>query len=220
MNTNGVTVTTALVEIADELPFPNATGADDNGNVVFKVAPQFADTFQIGLLGVPASAPAGAQVLVGRRTAPRAAFGIDFAQALPAIATLTSDLGTPRRPKLSWTSAASLAAADGGAVSLTWSAGGQKHGWTLVVPPSATAGTVTAPALPNDASAWAFPDANGAVDGLDAIFAESDALAGYAELRAAAAITLPSVHDPARLSDAVLPQNGSLRATELRPPPN
>jgi len=145
---------------------------------------------------------------------------LDLSSVLPEITASsidTTDAGTPSRPVVSWTSAASLATTDG-IVSVTqWSvaspdAGPTTNGtWTIVSPPTAT--SVVPPSLPAGLGTWTINNTVPLVVAVEASF-----IAGYAQLRATFAALPPT---QSLLSDnhstvvPPLPVDGTLRLTAV-----
>jgi hypothetical protein len=112
-----------------------------------------------------------------------ASIAIDGTQLLPYL-TGRNLVGTgdPTRPKLTWTTAASLAGTDGGLVQTGWFDPSNKryHQWTFSVPPTAT--EVQLPALP-DSLAEYRPTVDVGPRDPDAVFFEADGVAGYNAFR-------------------------------------
>jgi len=164
-------------------------------------------------------------LLIGKRVAPVANIDIDLAGVLPTIDSALLDATDVKRPKIDWTTVAnaSLATTDGGAVTVQWAdLRTENKGWRLVVPP--TAKSVKAPASPASAAAW-LPSAG--VDGgppsslrdPEVTFVESDLLPGYAELRREAGRIILLGSDDGVATAAVLPANGTLKATSFENQP-
>src|SRR5204862_136128 len=102
-------------------------------------------------------------------------------------------------------------------IGLHWTdTGTEDKGWTFIVPPFAK--TVTAPAMPTAADAW-LPRASGGITGAslfdapEVTFIETDLLPGYKELRRDVGRIIPLTYSNGRDARAVLPANGTLKAT-------
>lgn len=211
-----------LSDVSGGLAFPNELGGTIGrlGVAPFDVAPGFADAYQAAVRYNP-TATLGSTILVARRVAPAANVDIDFAGAPPSINGSELDVTDVKRPKIDWTTVgnASLATTDGGSIAIEWSdARIDNHGWTFIVPPNAT--TVKAPSMPASAAAWvprAAGDAGPAsrLSNPDITFIESDLLPGYAELRREVGRIVPLTRLTDRESEAVLPANGTLKATSF-----
>jgi hypothetical protein len=212
-----------LAEIASSVSFRNQDGPNVDSTTLpatFHIATGFADAMQFGIRYTPTSASFASTLVIGKRTAPSTSLAVDFADALPTLTDATLDSTDGVRPTLSWTSASPLTGTDGGSASITWYVSGTEanHGWTVIVGPNAT--NARLPALPTTAAAWAPPDPDAGITTFDAprvIFAESDLLPSYKELRAIAGFVIPLATftgDP--LTSAALPTNGKLRLTEYQ----
>jgi hypothetical protein len=119
---------------------------------------------------------------------------IDFTGHLPEITNAGVDAGTPKRPAISWTPAASLAAADGTYVIVRWyEAGdaGQISGtWSFVTPGAVT--SITAPALPANLALAPGAAADYTSSGLPRVISvEASFVNGYGELRKGAGVLAP-----------------------------
>jgi hypothetical protein len=209
-----------LSEIASSVSFRNqdAPYVDSTSlPATFNIATGFADAMQFGIRYTPSGGNFAAELVIGKRAAPSTSLAVDFADALPTLTDASVDSTDGVRPTISWTSASPLTGTDGGSASVTWYVSGTEatHGWTVIVGPSAT--NVRLPALPTAAAAWAPPDPDAAITSFDSprvIFAESDLLPSYKELRAIAGFVIPLANftgDP--LTAAALPTNGKLRLT-------
>ncbi len=203
----GAAVSGEVAQVADGAPFvvgQNATGDFLAGGATFRYASGFAEALQVK---VRSELDASTQIVV-RRAAPAGNATVDFATALPRLTGLTA-VGTPR-PDVTLTAASPLATSDGGFVVLHWSklTAGENFrafSWSFVVPPPTT--SFKAPALPAELAALLPPEGTASGAG----FFESDAVAGYAQFRAA---ILPVAGVPPFLDDrGVLPANGTTRIT-------
>ena len=203
-----------LLEIANNLATANGTayGIDQNNQAVFKVAPGYADAYQVAIRYFNSG--------MNRRMATRFAntattATFDFQQALPEMTDVTVDNTDKKRPSLTWTATSSLAGTDGGFVYAQLSFPNEdRTKWMIVVPPGATTGTVKAPVLPAAESASYFPDPDSGQT-LDweqpgAVFAEADALADYKAFRKFQGLFNQADNTPA----GYLPANGSFKTTE------
>ena len=211
-----------FVDISGTLPFDNTTGgaiSAVNGKASFQVAPGFADAYQGAIRVLPDATP-GARLTIAKRVAPATNIDIDFAAALPALNTGALVLSTIKRPEVFWSTAgnASLMATDGGTIALHWTDTGEEdNGWTFIVAPGTK--NVKAPAMPQAADAWlprAAVDGGAAASSFNApevTFIEADVLPGYAEFRAQVGRIIPQATSTGRDARAVLPKNGTLRAT-------
>ena len=217
-----------LTEIAGSIAFPNETfptpQLDVNGNAVYKIPSGFADAQQYGFeLGTFAGGNSFySRRVVGKRAAPATTGTLDFADLLPELTSATIDTTDPVRPSITWQSAQSLATTDGGSVNLRWFAGSDFYAaWTVIVPPSATTGTLKLPALPASASAWAPPATDGGQSPIQppsVLFIESDALPGYDALRSVGGLAIPPLNAGGNiLRDIALPTNGKVRITFVEP---
>jgi hypothetical protein len=90
--------------------------------------------------------------------------------------------GDAARPRLGWTSEASLADTDGGVVRTSWYDGATQssHEWILIVPPGAT--SVQLPALPDSLAAWR-PGVDAAPEAPSVYFVGVSAASGYDRFR-------------------------------------
>lgn len=214
-----------LSDIESGLGFPNTYGTDldRTGKFNYDVAPGFADAYQAGVRVDP-NAVLGSTLLVTKRVAPAANVEIDFAGALPSLDGVTLGVTDPKRPQIDWTvlGNASLATSDGGSVAVEWADfRGDNRGWTLIVPPAAK--SVKAPAMPATAAAWIPRGASdaGAPSNFSApnvAFIEADVLPTYAAFRRDVGRLMPLSELNDRETRAVLPVNGTLKATSFRPP--
>jgi hypothetical protein len=104
---------------------------------------------------------------------------LDLSQYLPAILAGGVDgVSSPGRPIVTWTPLASLAAADGTYVNVSWNYPNQS--WTFVIPPGAT--SLQAPVLPSSASSW-VPTATSGF-GFTITTVDTDGVDGYSAFRA------------------------------------
>lgn len=184
----------------------------------FPVAAGFADSFQIN------AAAHGEDLLVTgfhtvskRVTWSTLQSNVDFANRLPNIIDRSIDVTDPTRPTLKWASSSSLAATDGGHVSIRFFLDNAAiHGWTLLVAPNAT--SVKLPALPASAAAWA-PAQNMTINGPHVLFVESDAFADHDAFRRTAGRVMPLGTTESygfTVRKTMLPSAGmTLRGTEL-----
>lgn len=196
-----------VTQISDGAPVvvgQNPTGDFLGAGASFRYANGFAEALQVK---VRSELDSSTQ-LVLRRAAPSDKATVDFATALPRLTGLTATGAT--RPDVTVTSAGSLASSDGGFVSLRWSklTGGENFidfSWSFVLPPATT--SFKAPALPAELAALAPPAESASGAG----FFESDAVQGYAQLKAA--IVPVSGIPPYFDERGVLPTNGTTRIT-------
>jgi hypothetical protein len=214
-----------LGQIANNQAVDSAAGfvlASGIGTASFSVAPGYADAYQGEVQFIDYPPGLTRTVSFAKRFAGGGATqALDLTPGvLPQLATLTVT-GTTRAV-VTWTSTGSLAATDGGAVSVTWSKpvdGGFDAGmWTFIVPPDAL--TLTLPELPA-ALAAIGPDASSSALTPSAAFVESDLLAGYDAARTQAGafglvdvlmgLSLNGLKSPA------LPAAGTLRITAITP---
>jgi hypothetical protein len=212
-----------FAEIEGTLAYPNdfGGGLDRFNKANYDVAPGFADAYQGSIRFSPPLTP-NASLLIGKRTAP-AAMAIDLAGVLPTLDSSALDVTDVKRPKIDWTTLAnaSLATTDGGAVTLRFGGGGrtENKGWFFVVAPNAK--TVKAPAMPPAAADWIpSPGVDGGAPSSFAdpeiTFVETDLLPGYGELRRDIGRIIPVTADQGVAAAAVLPANGTLKATSFR----
>lgn len=203
-----------FMQIADGLGFQDDSAALGTGT--FTTAPGFAEAHQGGIL-VALASPLGASLVIVKRGAPAASIAVDFATALPAIASAEVVTTTLARPLVNWTTAANapLTAADGGAVMISWFDRSETVGtWTLIVPPGAK--TAKAPAMPAAAGDWLpqgadKPGGSSVFYPPTVLFAEADTLPSYASFRRGAGLLL-RLQDPyAPERKATLPANGTLK---------
>ena len=140
---------------------------------------------------------------------------------LPGLtSTMTSQPGA--RPVITWTAAASLAAADSGVVTLAFlqpvdGGGNENIDWTFIVPPGTL--TVTAPQLPAQLAAFQ-PSAASILDTPKVAFFESDLIPSYDFVRQqAGAFGLARVPLGAfsNVQSPALPASGTLRITAIAP---
>lgn len=156
-----------------------------------------------------------------QRVAASASVTLDYGQELPGILTRTLDNTDYKRPKLTWTTAApGLGSTDGGAVTIRWSnLDESNHGWTIVLPPSAT--DAKFPALPATAAAWLPPDpGDGGRLGLfqpELVFVESDLIPNADAFRQQAGIVLPFGTQDV-LGNVVMPKVGKVRTVQYVEP--
>lgn len=155
-----------------------------------------------------------------RRGAPAASNTIDFAQRLPKITKAAVETpADPRRFELSWASASPLAAADGGLVRVRFYRPDfdGNLAWTFVVPPgAANTGSIKAPALPLGESGYGPAPADAGVTTFDApevLFVDLSTVPSYVAFRSLAATVVEKDGFGPRELTAVLPQDGTLRAT-------
>ncbi|MFI5296711.1 MAG: hypothetical protein ACHREM_01325 [Polyangiales bacterium] len=187
--------TLAYSEIADGVPSTTTAPysiADDAGvqSATFTAHGGFADSAQFEANLFAAQTGGASYLAIAQRgpapsTASTTTF--DLSTLLPMITDATVDgTTTPSQPTVTWTTAASLAATHGGAVTIAWSGnpdgGASLAGtWTIVVPPSAT--SVQVPQLPSTASAW-LPFAGAGYQTPVLLFAKASFWTGYSQFRA------------------------------------
>lgn len=213
----GTIVTTSLRSVVGDFAFFTAspTGIFGSGGVVHPIAANFAEAYQS--LVVAEKTPANPRIAKGilRRdisAATSPSFTYDLTQTLPFLTSATVAGATPARSDITITPEASLAAADGGLVSLEWtlvSGVSQNRNWTFVIPASTT--TFKIPALPADATTY-VPAANVAVASV--AFFDASQLTGYAQLKS---LPLPEIGELPLISDVTrpLPATGSVKITAL-----
>ena len=177
----GSSTEVALFTVSEQSAFFSSypTTILEEGPVEFPVPTGFPDAVQ-----AYAAAHLERGTLAFLRRAPVApAIPFDFVQALPRITSATVT-PTPKRPEVSWTSAAPLTGSDGGFVSVRWSVQldpdtSARFSWTFVVPSNAT--SVKAPELPAALASVAPGDE---LDTEQVAFIESDSLPSFAALKA------------------------------------
>jgi hypothetical protein len=215
-----------LGQIANNQAFastaPGFVLASGIGTANFTVAPGYADAYQGEVQFTDYPPLLTRTVSFAKRFAGGGATqALDLTPGvLPQLASLTVT-GTTRAV-VTWTATSSLAATDGGAVSVTWSqpidGGFDVVTWTFIVPPDTL--TLTLPALPVALAAFA-PDATSSVLTPSVAFVESDLLAGYDAARTqAGAFGLSSVALGFWLNglkSPALPAAGTLRITAIAP---
>lgn len=213
----GTNVRADLRSIVGDFAFftGSGNGTFGSGGISFPIAASFADAYQS--LVVAEKTPANPRVAKGilRREISAAAspsFTYDLTQTLPFLTSATLAGATPARSDITITPEASLAAADGGLVSLEWTLVGgatQNRNWTFVIPPSTT--TFKIPALPADATQY-VPAANVAVASV--AFFEASQLTGYTQLKS---LPLPEIGELPLISDVTrpLPAAGAVKITAL-----
>jgi hypothetical protein len=188
-------------------------GALDTGDLTFATATGFAEAYQASVTTQLYSGGTNRRTLIRREatTAPASAtLAFDFASALPSITNVVVDRTNVVRPKVTLSTSAPFTSADGAVVALGWfPADGPDARWTFVVPPTTT--TITVPALPADASAYAPNDSSNVPE---LAFVESSLLPGYAELKklpiSAGGLTVADTSKP-------LPLAGTVRITHWDP---
>jgi hypothetical protein len=199
--------------------FVLAAGA---GTASFSVAPGYADAYQ-GEVQFTDYPPGFLRtVSFAKRVATGGAMqALDLTPGvLPQLASLTVT-GTTRAV-VTWTATSSLAATDGGAVSVTWmqpyDGGSEAITWTFIVPPDAL--TLTLPELPAALAAFA-PDPAAPVLTPSVAFVESDLLPSYDAVRLQAGAfglgNAPTGMLSAGLKSPALPAAGTLRITAIAP---
>jgi hypothetical protein len=190
------------------------------GTANFKVAPGYADAYQGEVQFIDFAIPSRQRVVSFAKRVPAggAAEALDLTPGLLPQLTSLAVTGTTRA-SVTWSAASSLAVADSGVVSVTWTqptdGGTETIAWTFIVPPDAL--TLTLPELPGPLAAFA-PDASSVFAVPAAAFFESDLIPGYDAVRAqAAAFGLATVPMPALtpLASPALPAAGTLRITAL-----
>lgn len=174
-------------QIADGAP--NATSrtfllTGGAGNATFPTYTGYPEALQSEVMVVTPNLNRASVRAMSRRAANTATSeSYDGSQMMPEITAVTVDSATVERPLTSWTAAAPLSAADGGAAILRWTeyldASYLQHAWIMVVPPGST--SQRAPALPPALAGFApaTPSVTPFVG-----FVESDLFANYAEVRA------------------------------------
>lgn len=188
-------------------------GALDAGDLTFATATGFAEAYQASVTTQVFTTGTNRRTLIRREatTAPASAtLAFDFASALPSITNVVVDRMNVARPKVTLSSSAPFASADGAVVALGWfPSDGPDARWTFIVPPTTT--TITVPALPADASAYT---PNGTSNVPELAFVESSLLPGYAELK-----KLPISAGELNLADTSmpLPLAGTVRITHWDP---
>ncbi|MDB5215225.1 MAG: hypothetical protein JWO86_3152 [Myxococcaceae bacterium] len=191
-------------------------GALDDGGVNYATATGFSDAYQSFVRADGNFANANVETAFIRREAVPAAATLadfDFAAALPYITGAAIDTTTTARPSITLTSG-SLAAADGGAVAISWSTAAETLGtWTFVLPASAAA-TFKVPALPADATTF-IPSTAPSIDSV--VFFEATQIPGYKETKSLP-IT-PTVTLDLQNGALPLPTNGTVRFTTWSPAP-
>ncbi len=209
-----------LTEIAEEVGFSMGPFGSLDGPRSFSVPDGFADARQVAAFFRP-YANFGSQLTMVRRDPPQAANVLDFAQRLPKVTGAEVPTpADPRRFEITWTNEASLAAADGGVVRVRFFGGMDANfSWSFVVPPgAATTGAVKAPAMPAEAEGWIPQKADAGPTFFsppEVMFVEASALPSYAAFRRIAGTLFPAEVYGRRELSAVLPQNGTLRATSF-----
>lgn len=219
-------VQVGVTDIADGVGFPAAEGfLYIDGPRSFKVpAAGFADARQT--LATFTTQAQDARITMLQRAAPAPANVLDFAQALPRITAADVTPGAdPRRFEITWTAKSALSAADGGIVRVMFSPNDGRDAsfqWSFVVPPgAATSGSVKAPAMPSDASGYipATPDAGGTFFmAPEVMFVDSSLVPSYAVFRRQAGTAFDAYEYGPRELNAVLPSNGTFRATSFSQP--
>lgn len=207
-----------LWEIADGNGYPNPSGqtTTDSGTD-FLTPTGFSDALQADVRYHPNTAQFSTQS-ISKRAAASATVTVDFASPLPLVTGATEDNSNAQHPKVTITTASSLASADGGVIMASWRGPGAEFSdqWLFVVPPSTT--SVTAPSMPADATAW-LPNADAAATIYNEpkiLFAESDLIPSYKEFRAGVALLLPyssGFVGSTPETRVVLPAAGTLRTT-------
>lgn len=213
--TNGV-AGARLLQIANDVATPNQTAFlfDQSNQATFDVPSGYADAFQAS-----ASAP-GAAVGTLRRMVSRVAGSatgstFDFAQALPELSSVVLDETDRQRPRVSWTSVASMAGTDGGFIRMSYDLPSEDNvRWTIIVPPGGTSGTAKGPVIPPAQASGFLPAANAGPTwtNVEVVFAQADALADYKAFRKDQRI-LNQTRGSAPLH---LPANGGLRTSEMQ----
>lgn len=177
----------AFDEVAGTTRFENPAHVTLEAPVALKVAPGLADAYQMSSTIVPTG---GGIFTVAKRVAPGPAQTIDYASLLPRIVDRSADHSRPARPSVTWSPASSLAATDGGIVTLRWfTADAAPRGWTFFVSPTAT--KVDAPVMPASAETWLPKPGDGGQAGPKISFVKSDAFEGARGLRANGAWMVP-----------------------------
>lgn len=208
-------------EIADGVMKPTMSyNAPADGGVqgVFKGHAGYPDAVQFEAASHVYLSSAEAIVGTATREAPPAGdktTNIDFATRLPEITSAGIDAGTPQRPAVAWTPVASLAAADGTYVIVTWYEAGdasQINGtWSFVTPANVT--SVVAPKLP--ANIVATPGAGASFGGIPRVVAvEASFVNGYAEFRKGAGVLAPPraiIQNNSTMLSPPLPVNGTVK---------
>lgn len=214
-------------EIANGVVIRSTEYAGPPGNdpsLSFRAHPGFGDALQAGAMAYDYSVANGGGVgILGaavRAAAPTADGGvtIEWGNRLPGLTSAGIDAGAPTRPSVAWTSAGSLANADGTYVILFWNeprdAGTALGSWTILAPPTAT--SVQTPALP--AGFKSAPRTVASYESPPRIVAvEASFVPGYAQLRAAAAALTPGDTvlvgngSPSSANVPALPTNGTVR---------
>jgi hypothetical protein len=182
----------------------------------FAVAGSFADSFQVHATASGDDLTNGWFTVSKRVASTTTETSVDFANALPRISETKKDETDATRPVLSWTSAGSLAATDGGHISLRWyDADDKPRGWTLLVAPGAS--SVKIPALP--VTAATFVPGVGVTSTAHVLFVESDAFADHDAFRRTGGRVMPlgtAYGYGSTVRRSVLPSVGmTLRGTEL-----
>lgn len=213
-------VEVGLTEIAEEVGFTMGPFLSLDGARTFRVPNGFADARQVVAFFNPFDNFGSQQTMV-RRDAPQATNVLDFAQRLPKVTgAQVPTPADPRRFEITWTNESSLAAADGGVVRVRFFGGiDANFSWSFVVPPgAATTGSVKAPAMPAEGEGWIPQKADAGptfFSGTEVMFVEASSLPSYAAFRRVAGSIFPSEVFGRRELSAVLPQNGTLRATSF-----
>jgi hypothetical protein len=193
------------------------TGELDGAGVDVPMPDNFGDSLQAFVTAeTDRGSPQFASTGFLRRFAAAPTVAFDFATALPRFTDGNLTMNTPKRPELTWTTAAPLTATDGGFLVVNWTIdvlgdSFTSGNWTFVVPPGTS--SVTAPELPADATYAPTPD-HGGPDLRHIVFIESDAVPDYATLKK---LPVGTGGAAAMLSSfRPLPQPGTVRLTALR----
>lgn len=211
-------VQVGLTEIAENVGFPLEGTKFLDGPRSFTVPAGFADARQV-LATFQSYLTPGAQLTIVKRDVPAQDSVIDLSQRLPKItAASVPPMGDPRRFEVKWTTEQSLAATDGGLVRVRYYTNQDANfSWSFVVPPgAATSGSVKAPQLPDEGASWGPPslDAGGtSFEEPEILFVDSSTVPSYAAFRKSAATTFNGYEYGRRELNAILPANGTLRAT-------
>lgn len=212
----------AYGEIANGVVVPDSSYVGPTGNersATFRGHAGFGEALQAEAYAYDYSVTGGGMGLIGtavRAAAPTTDGGVDleWGNRLPTVTGAGVDAGVSARPSVTWTTAGSLASADGTYVVLSWSEprdAGQALGtWTVIAPPTAT--SVQVPAIPagfkgapSTVPSYANPPR--------ILTVEASFVPGYAQLRAAGAALTPStevLQGGGSANVPALPSNGAV----------
>lgn len=207
-----------LAQIADGTGFfvDYEDRLEQNGsNVPFNVAKGFADAYQASIRRY---GEYGQRTIMKHVPGSATAIAFDYEAFLPEMTDVSIDSTNARRPVLTWTASSSLATTDGGVLRFRFDRPNEEayFSWTVVVAPGAT--SVTIPALPPEAEAFAPPD--GGTDqepdyyALEAAFLEADVIPNYASFRRFEG-AVPGIVDSSfgEFAFPIVPVDGTYRAT-------